>query len=227
METLVDNDWYRLLMGKDPLAFLAEVVVRTVVIYLALQVTLRYMGKRMTGQLTLMEMTVMITLGAIIAAPMQIPDRGVLHGIIILCCALGYHRVVNAGEARSIRMEQIVHGKEVALVKDGVLQIQRMRKEHVSRQQIYASLRNDHIYNLGRVKRAYLEACGLISIYQFKDKKIGLSLVPPREHTSNDAIQESNAHKVCSHCGIVQDRNKDKSDCDKNRDHHWITATYS
>lgn len=38
------------------------------------------MGKRMAGQLTTSEMAVMITLGAIVAAPIQLPDRGLITG---------------------------------------------------------------------------------------------------------------------------------------------------
>ena len=85
-------DWQRIFLGEAPAEFLLEVLIRTIVIYLVLLVVLRLLGKRMDGQLTLTEMAVMITLGAIVSVPMQIPDRGILMGVVALVCALIFQR---------------------------------------------------------------------------------------------------------------------------------------
>src|SRR5688572_22437587 len=86
------SDLQRLLLGDAPFEFLGEVFIRTLMLYIALLVILRLLGKRMSGQLTITEMAVMITLGAIVGSPVQIPDRGVLIAIFILICILALHR---------------------------------------------------------------------------------------------------------------------------------------
>jgi len=80
MEQYRLTDWQRILIGEAPAVFLLEVLFRSLLIFFVLQLVIRGMGKRMAGQLTISEMAVMITLGAIIAAPIQLPDRGLILG---------------------------------------------------------------------------------------------------------------------------------------------------
>jgi len=77
------DDWLRILIGTAPAEFLLEVLISTIIIYLFVLLTLRLMGKRMGGQLTISELVVMLRLGAIVSVPMQIPDKGLLQGIIV------------------------------------------------------------------------------------------------------------------------------------------------
>jgi hypothetical protein len=51
------SDWSRLLLGEAPPLFLLEVFVRTLVIYVFLLFILRWLGKRMSGQLIIMELS--------------------------------------------------------------------------------------------------------------------------------------------------------------------------
>ena len=78
------SDWHRILFGSAAPAFLVEVLVRGIVMYVALVVTLRYMGKRMNGQISITELAVMISLGAIISLPVQAPKQGILEGFVLL-----------------------------------------------------------------------------------------------------------------------------------------------
>ncbi len=109
---------------------------------------------------------------------MQIPDRGIVYGIIILICALIFQRGLNYLGFKSSKAETFIQGEESVLIEDGVSRVKDMNRAKISRQQLYASLRNANIYNLGEVERAYLEACGLISIFKFKEPKPGLPLFP-------------------------------------------------
>ena len=93
-------DWQRILFGEAPPEFLVEVFVRTFIIYIALLIIVRLMGKRMGGQLTVSELAVMVTLGAIVSPAMQIPQLGVLMGILILICALIFQRGLNLTEMK-------------------------------------------------------------------------------------------------------------------------------
>lgn len=67
----------RFLLGETPGWFLIEVGARTIVVFLVLIVALRFFGKRMAGQLTIVEMGVMILLGGLVSPAMQFADRGV------------------------------------------------------------------------------------------------------------------------------------------------------
>ncbi|HEY0742788.1 MAG TPA: hypothetical protein VGD40_15065 [Chryseosolibacter sp.] len=57
-------DWERILLGEVPPAFLLEIVLRIIVVYLILTVAMRILGKRMAAQLTRNELAAMVSLAA-------------------------------------------------------------------------------------------------------------------------------------------------------------------
>jgi uncharacterized membrane protein YcaP (DUF421 family) len=196
------EDWQRILIGNNPPEFLLEVFVRSLLILFFFLITVRLLGKRMNGQLTLTEMAVMLTLGAIVAPIMQLPDRGVLLGLVVLICALTFQRGLTWLDFKSKRVEEITQGKESLLIEDGVLQLEAMEATRISKQQIFAKLRSEKIYNVKKVSRLYMEACGLFSIYTDEEEKPGLSALPDtdKEVHSLQPVAEP-AIVACMNCG--------------------------
>ncbi|RRB18142.1 DUF421 domain-containing protein [Larkinella knui] len=196
------EDWQRILIGNAPAEFLLEVFIRTFLIYFILLVIMRLLGKRMNGQLTNLEMSVMLTMGAIVAPAMQLPDRGVLSGIVALIGALTFLRMTNLAGFKSNKAEKLIQGTETVLIKDGILQLETMAKNRLSHQQIYAALRSSNVYNLSKVKRLYLEAYGLFSTYQNEGEKPGLSVLPPTDTEIETIHQTGDSNTLaCSNCG--------------------------
>jgi uncharacterized membrane protein YcaP (DUF421 family) len=135
-------DWHRILLGQAPVEFLVEVLIRTFIIYLILLVTLRFMGKRMGGQLTVSELSVMLTLGAIVAVPMQMDDRGILQGMLVLACAFVFQRGLTYLSVKHGTVERIAEGFESIVLKDGVLLVDELQAMKISKEQIFAMLRS-------------------------------------------------------------------------------------
>src|SRR3954463_8233878 len=111
-------DWQRILFGQTPPVFLLEVFVRTLIIYMFLLFVLRWLGKRMSGQLTILEMAVMLTLGAIVSVGMQTPDRGITLSMIVLFCTLAFQQGLSWLGIKSARVEEISQGRISTLLKD-------------------------------------------------------------------------------------------------------------
>lgn len=202
------GDMNRLLLGDAPVEFMVEVFIRTVLIYLILMVVLRLLGKRMTSQASILELAVMVTLGAIIALPMQDPKTGLLPGIVILFCVLAFHRLSNRASFKSPKLESVLVGNMVMLVKDGVINISELKKASISHDQLYAHLRQNEIKNLGKVKRLYMEACGLFSVFQYEEPRPGLSILPEKDKKWNGALLTSNELNACRHCGKTEEAGK-------------------
>ncbi len=217
-EDILWNDWHRILIGSAPPSFLLEVLLRTIIMYLVLLITLRLMGKRMGGQLTIAELAVMVTLGAIICVPMQVPDKGIVQGIFVLLCAWAFQRGFTLLGVRDSKMENLIQGKEAILIKDGVLEVKRLNEANISRQQLYGVLRAQKIFNLGEVERVYIEASGTFSVYRFDSPKPGLSIFPSRDGDILQGQQKPEEHVlVCRMCGHTakddQERNGECSNC--------------
>ena len=92
---------HRILLGNAPFGYLAELLIRVVVVYTLLLVVVRFLGKRMSGQITNVELGVMIVLGGIVAVPLEIADRGMLPGLLLLVTVLALQRAVGALQSRS------------------------------------------------------------------------------------------------------------------------------
>jgi uncharacterized membrane protein YcaP (DUF421 family) len=198
------TDWKRILLGEAPAEFLLEVLIRALVIYIVLIVVLNLMGKRMTGQLALADFAIMITMGGIVSVPMQVPESGILLGIVVLFCALFFHKGFNMLSRIFPKFEDSTHGKVAMLVKNGIIQCETMKTNKISQQQLFAALRNDGLYNLGLVRRVYLEPYGQFSILRFNDSRAGLCIVPQADQECDDLkVVDEKGKIVCSACGAV------------------------
>jgi uncharacterized membrane protein YcaP (DUF421 family) len=188
-----------------------------------LMVVLRILGKRMDGQLTLVEMAVMITFGAIVSVPMQMPERGILMGAVALLCVLAFQRGINWLGVKNEKVEDVTQGTMSTLVKDGVLQLDEMQRAGISKQYLFAALRNKKVLNLGKIKRVYFEACGLINVYEQEDEQVGLPILPPDEMELAKSETKTVADYVaCTNCGHVT--NTSERPCSVCGERKWMEA---
>ena len=228
-DEIIWDDWHRILIGSAPTNFLIEVLIRTVIMYFALLVVLRLMGKRMGGQLTISELAVMVTLGAIICVPMQVPDKGIVQGIFVLLCAWAFQRGLSWVGFKSSKMENLIQGKEAVLIKDGVIEVKELEAANISRQQLYGVLRSQNIYNLGAVERVYIEASGMFSVFQSDTPKPGLSIFPSRDGDILNGQNKPEEHcYVCRMCGkTASDEHEKRSQCSNCGCENWEKAIIS
>jgi uncharacterized membrane protein YcaP (DUF421 family) len=197
------TDWKRLLVGEAPFAFLGEVLLRSLIVYLFLLAALRLMGKRMGGQVSNLELGVMITLGAIASVPIQAVDRGILPAIVLLLCVLALQRSLSAFGTRWKRFEEFTQGRPGIIVSDGLIMLEALKKSRISQRQIFSTLRGEGVRHLGEIKRVYLETGGVFSIIRAATPKPGLSVLPGFDRNqARDTRKEPNV-RACATCGQV------------------------
>ncbi len=199
------GDWMRILFGNVPPDFMFEIFIRTLIMYLLLLIVMRLLGKRMAGQLSVTELSVVLLLGAVVSAPMQLPDRGILQGLWLLIIILLLQRALTWWGTKSAKAEKITFGEATMLVKDGLIDVQAMTDTRISRPELFKEIRSKKIYQLGKVKRVYMEASGVMSIYEANEKKPGLSVLPPSDADIQQLNKDSgNNLKACCCCGNTQ-----------------------
>lgn len=219
------GDIHRWLFGTTPDAFMIETAIRTVIIYLMLLIAFRLLGKRMNGQVTLVELAVMMTLGAIVSPVMQLPDKGIIYGFVILVVALLFQRGLNLWAVKSEKMEHLTVGKMSVLIKDGVINLQEMKKADVSHEQLFAMLREKKIMNLGKIKRAYLEAFGALNIYEADEPMPGLAVFPITDSIVKEMQEPAPVNeKTCCNCGHLQLIKSDDESCEVCHSQDWTVA---
>lgn len=220
------SDWMRILFGNVPLEFMIEVFIRTLIMYILLLVTMRFLGKRMAGQISVTELSVMLLLGAVVSSPMQLPDRGILQGLWLLLIILLLQRLLSWWGSKNAKVEKITYGDATLLVKDGLLDVQSLLDTRISRAELFKELRSKKVYQLGKVKRVYLEASGDMSIYKSDEEKPGLSVLPSSDPDIQQLNKEAgNDLKACCCCGNVQPVTDVKhTQCDRCHSTDWNNA---
>lgn len=192
-------DPHRLLVGKDPWGFLLEVAARGVIIYLVLLFAIRIMGKRVAAQLSMSELAVIVTLGAAVGVPMEVAENGMLPALVLLLVAVVYQRAIGYLSFKSRRIELFTQGDLVPIVVDGVLDVHAMRRTGLSRERVFAALRERALVQLGEVRRVYIESSGSFSVFRYESPRPGLRIVP-REHPGLRLVDGARA---CTSCGTV------------------------
>jgi hypothetical protein len=54
------SDWTRIILGPVPPEFYLELIIRVIFVYLLLMVSMRLLGKRMSTQMSMLELTAMV-----------------------------------------------------------------------------------------------------------------------------------------------------------------------
>jgi uncharacterized membrane protein YcaP (DUF421 family) len=100
----------------------------------------------------------------------------------------------------------------------------------VSRAQVFEALREQNVFNLGRVQRMYMEPKGAFTVFQHTESKPGLSLMP----NSDDDIHliQHKAGKgivACISCGNVTtiEENKASHTCGICGSDRWDAAIFT
>jgi len=215
------DDIARILFGNAPPDFLLEVALRSVIMYIALVIIVRYLGKRTNALLTITERAIFITLGAIVSQPMLGPPNGIVTGILALLCMLFFQRMVTLSFFKSRRWQQLVQGKEHVVVRDSVLDLKVLKQIYVTKNQLFEMMRSKDIRHLGQVKRVYFEAAGSLSIYKYPETRPGLSIL--RSHESDEMIRKHPTEKVCNQCGNGQQNRADK--CSVCGSEKWVAPS--
>jgi len=194
------GDWlHRLLMGDAPWLFLIEAIYRAVLVYVALLIAMRLMGKRISAMFGIAEWAVILMLGAAISSPMQMPTQGILSAVVVLGTVATLQRLLSWASYRRRSIELNVHGDVDCLVADGRLRIDRLQKTKISRELLLSELRAQGVLQLGELRRVYMEPNGRLSIIRSIGPCPGLNLAPGS--SGPWPVSSIPGKSICACCG--------------------------
>ena len=217
-------DLYRIFIGNVPGVYFIELLIRCIICYAILVVSIRLMGKRMAAQISRNELASMVLMAAAIGIPVSSPDRGILPGIIIAVIIVLGERWISKRISTNDKLESKVVGDIRVLASDGHLIIENLTPNRISRDRIFAELRVSSLKHLGNVKRFYFEADGSFTLIQDKEKKEGLSILPDFDKDMLNEQKRSDTD-VCLLCGMPKPDTKEPvATCTNCGNTHFVKA---
>jgi uncharacterized membrane protein YcaP (DUF421 family) len=201
-------DLTRIFLGNLPAVFYLEIVLRTVVLYLYALILLRFLGRRSAGELTSLDVLVIVALGSSVGDPMFYPDVPVLHGALVVTLIIGIERLALHWANRNVKVDRFIKGEPVKVVSDGLLELDGLKHLGVSKRELFQMARQQGYKNLGQIKRMYIETDDKPSIFEAGQARPGLQFEPPWEMAERDLIQAGTNAKqttvaACTNCGQV------------------------
>jgi uncharacterized membrane protein YcaP (DUF421 family) len=218
------DDFQRILQGPVPLEFYVELIIRSMFVYALITFGMKYMGKRISAELTRSELAAMASLAAATGLVIMAPDRGLLPPIIVLLVMLLVKGFVDKKNYTSIRFERWTEGMYSILIKDGVLQTHEMKKTRMSREQLFAQLRESGIIQLGKVKRFFMEANGAFTLVKEEQSQPGLAVIPDWDIEFLSALSRTPDMHICGYCGEKKEKPEIPcSNCHSSDTQHPVT----
>jgi len=226
---LLSIDWTKLLVGEENIEFLIEISIRTIIMYFIILIGLRLLGKRGVRQLSVFELVVIISLGSAAGDPMFYKEIGLLTPIVIFAVIVGAYRFTTYLTARSTKIEDLVEGKCVYLVKDGRFELEGFKKENFAADEFFSELRQQSISHLGQLDTAILETSGNLSVFFLEDKDVkpGLPILPELFDNCFKVITRPGIF-ACTFCGNVQELSPaEEHRCQRCNHATWVYAISS
>ncbi len=146
-------------------------LVRSIILYLLLILTVRFMGKRQIGQLQPGELVITILISEIAVIPMQDNDIPMTHSILALLLLASFEIIMSVMALKSAKIRKILQGNSVVIIKDGVVQQKQLKKLRYTIDDLLEALRQQGVFNISDVQYAIAETDGSLSILLKPEKR--------------------------------------------------------
>jgi uncharacterized membrane protein YcaP (DUF421 family) len=168
--------WHDLLL---PGPSWAEKIVRPILVYLALLLIFRLASKRELAQATLFDFLIILLISNVVQNAMIGSDNSVLGafaGAIVLVLLSG---LLNRLTANNKRRRLLLEGNPSLLIRDGALDEAAMRRQAISRNDLFMAIRKLGLSRLAQVGFAILELDGSISVIPSDSDRRPHDCLPP------------------------------------------------
>jgi uncharacterized membrane protein YcaP (DUF421 family) len=142
---------------------LLEKILRPIIVYAFLVISLRLSGKRELVQLNPFDLVVLLTLSNTVQNAIIGEDNSVLGGLIGATSLLATNYLVVRFLYDHSKLDQLVEGSADVLVENGKVHTDRLKKELITMPQLEAAARKQGFDSLAEVQKCVLEPGGTLT----------------------------------------------------------------
>ena len=152
-------------------------LVRTLVMYGAILIAVRLMGKRQISQLQTSELVVTLLISELAVMPIQQHDDPLWNGLIPMVVLVVCEIVVSLFMLKSGKFRQLVCGNPIVVIENGRVLQEQMRRLRMSTEALFEQLRQAGSFALEVVAYAIMETNGQLSVL----KKSSADYLTPKQ----------------------------------------------
>jgi uncharacterized membrane protein YcaP (DUF421 family) len=142
-----------------------DVVLRGVVVYFLLLAVFRVGGKRTLSQATTFDFVLLLIIAETTQQALVGDDASLTTAVLLIVTLIGFDILLSILKCRFQRLDALIEGVPMVILRDGRPLRQRMTKERVDEEDILCAAREAHgLERIDQIKHAVLERSGGISI---------------------------------------------------------------
>lgn len=162
------------------------ILLRTFILYLAVLIVIRIMGKGELSKMDPFQMVVLFMIAELAATPMSSPSISMFHGLSALIALLFLEVLISYLSTKSQKFNVLFNGKPSVLIDKGTIDKKELDSLRISISDLTEQLRLKNIVSISDVDYAVMETNGDLSVIPKPTKKAltpeDISLEPPGAH---------------------------------------------
>jgi uncharacterized membrane protein YcaP (DUF421 family) len=152
-------------LGSD----LLSVAIRTAIVYVCLVLGFRLLGKREAGQLSTLDLVVLLVIANAVQNAMVGQNTSLLAGLLAAGVILVLDLVLHAAADRWEPLRDALDGEPTILVDHGAVLVENLRREGISDRELAVALRQNQLLAPEEALYVFLETSGQISVIPWRD----------------------------------------------------------
>lgn len=143
---------------------LAIIFIRTVILYFAILVSMRLMGKRQLGELEISEFIVAALIADLAATPLQDIGIPLLNGLLPIMVLFCLEVIIAGLNMKSIRLRKFTYGKPEIIIRNGRIDRESMQRNRFTLDELMQELRAQGQPDTEQISYGVLETNGQLSL---------------------------------------------------------------
>ncbi len=194
---------------------MANIFIRTVILYLLLVLFLRLSGKREVGQLELTELVTTFMISELASIPITNNNIPLLYGIIPAATLVCLEVFLSFAGLKSAAFSKLMSGTPAILISKGEISRKELFNSRLTLSELMSSLRVLGVSQISDIEYAILEPSGKLSVIQ-KAKDL-----PPSREDMNIKVFEKGIEHIIVSDGKVMKHNLKECGLDE----EWLKNT--
>lgn len=161
MDRLFAIDWAEFFI---PTHSLAEIVVRGTFMYLSLFLILRFLLQRQSSAIGLADLLVVVLIADAAQDALAKGYKSVTEGVVLVLTIVFWDFALDWLGYRFKSLAWLTRRPPLPLVEDGRMLLRNMRREMITKEELLGQIREQGLDGIDKVKKAYLEGNGEISV---------------------------------------------------------------
>jgi len=145
---------------------LLEISGRVAVVYVGLLILLRIAGRRELSQLSPIDLMAMLLLSETVSPAMTAGNDSLQAGLVAATTLVALSVLISWLSFRSQRVEHLIQGQALILIRDGEVDEKVKRKERISDDDLATALHEQGLTSIDQVERAFVEPGGDITVIE-------------------------------------------------------------